>query len=155
MLEPLQFPTAAVASHSDATRDRSERPPKQRNYAGQGNRGDSGTRLVCTGKVGVRDSRRHMAYETRHERQPSQAFYRTSNYFNLSGSPPKTLTPLPVHSAAAQQIMSTAAAIRSPLFHRSDIAFDMLDSSGVTLPESFALPVETKEGVIRSRSATR
>ena len=30
--------------------------------------------------------------------------------------------------------MSTAAAIRSPLFHRPDPAFDMRDSSGITLP---------------------
>jgi len=30
--------------------------------------------------------------------------------------------------------MSMAAAIRSPLFHRTDPAFDMRDSSGITLP---------------------
>lgn len=30
--------------------------------------------------------------------------------------------------------MSTAAALRSPLFHQSNPAFDMRDSSGITLP---------------------
>jgi len=74
--------------------------------------------------------------EARHEPQPSL-------YKPFTGTPaisssvvrPSNLSPLPASSAPAHQpSMSTAAAVRSPPFHRPDPAFDMRESSGITLP---------------------